>query len=99
MFTLAVHVYSDSMIIIYVNCMELPTAKSVGRLLDIRTARSPDAFGQALTQSIDGAYVEGISLTHGGNPHQHIWIVAASLDEVGSNPSLNCDSPCIRIET
>ena len=53
---------------------------------------TPDAFGQAQTQSIDGAYVEGISLTHGSNPRQHIWTFAAALDEVGSNPSLNC--PC-----
>ena len=54
--------------------------------------RSPDAFGQAQTQSIDGAYVEGISLTHGSNPRQHIWTFAAALDEVGTHPSLNC--PC-----
>ena len=50
--------------------------------------RSPDAFGHAVTQSI----VEGISLTHGSNPRQHIWTFAAGLDEVGSNPLLNC--PC-----
>ena len=50
--------------------------------------RTPDAFGHALTQSIDGTYVEGISLTHGSNPRKHIWTFAAALDEFGSNPSL-----------
>ena len=52
---------------------------------------TPDAFGHARTQSmtIDGAYVDGISLTHGSNPRQHIWTFAAALDEVGSRPSLN----------
>ena len=54
--------------------------------------RTPDGFGQAQTQSIDGTYVEGISLTHGSNPRQHIWTFAAALDEVGSRPSYNC--PC-----
>ena len=34
--------------------------------------RTPDGFGQAQGQSIDGAYVDGISLTHGSNPRQHI---------------------------
>ena len=55
--------------------------------------RSPDAFGQAQTQSIDGTYVEGISLTHSSNPRQHIWTFAAALDEVGTYPSVNC--PCM----
>ena len=56
---------------------------------------TPDAFGQAQTQSIDGAYVEGISLTHGSNPRQHIWTFAAALDEIGTHHSLNC--PCTNI--
>ena len=55
--------------------------------------RTPDAFGQARTQSIDGTYVEGVSLTHGSNPRQHIWTFAAALDEVGATyPGNNC--PC-----
>ena len=55
--------------------------------------RTPDAFGQPqLPVSIDSAYVEGISLTHGSNPRQHIWTFAADLDEVGSRPTYSC--PC-----
>jgi hypothetical protein len=54
--------------------------------------RSPDAFGEPQT-SIDGAYVDGISLTHGSNPRQHIWTFAAALHEVGTSfLSLLC--PC-----
>ena len=54
--------------------------------------RTPDAFGQGQSQSIDGAYVDGISLTHGSNPREHIWTFAAALDEIGSTPAFNC--PC-----
>ena len=54
--------------------------------------RSPDAFGQGMSQTIDGNYVEGVSLTHGSNPRKHIWTFAASLDEVGTYSIYNC--PC-----
>ena len=45
---------------------------------------SPDAFSpyyhnRAVT--IDGLYVDGISLTHGQNPRKHIWTFANALDE------------------
>ena len=42
---------------------------------------SPDGFQHAQSQSIDGAYVEGISLTHGSNPREHIWTFVAASDE------------------
>ena len=35
-----------------------------------------------IIQTIDGAYVDGVSLTY-GNPRRHIWTFAASLDEAG----------------
>ena len=44
---------------------------------------SPDAFWSyhnGYTNTIDDAYVDGISLTH-GNPRQHIWTFAAALKE------------------
>ena len=56
--------------------------------------KTPDAFrGQTL--SIDQAYVDGISLTHGRNPRKHIWTFAAALDEVGSYTAYNC--PCTNV--
>ncbi len=42
--------------------------------------------------TIDGTYMDGISLTH-GNPRQHIWTFAG--DEVNSNIASNC--PCTNI--
>ena len=58
---------------------------------------SPDAFGAYSpndrdSSSIDGNYVDGISLTHGRNPREHIWTFAGGLSETGSAPYLNC--PC-----
>ena len=56
--------------------------------------KSPDAFEpyQRNNQlSVDGGYVDGISITHGNSPRQHIWTLAAALDEV-SNARHNC--PC-----
>ena len=43
-------------------------------------------------QSIDSAYVDGVSLTHGSNPRKHIWTFASARDEVGMFPHTNC--PC-----
>ena len=55
--------------------------------------QTPDAFGQGQLQTIDGHYVEGISLTHGRNPRQHIWTFAAALHEIGNvHPVFLC--PC-----
>jgi len=48
---------------------------------------SPDAFwpyyhNRALT--VDGNYVDGVSITH-GHPRRHIWTFAAAVDEVYTN--------------
>jgi hypothetical protein len=50
---------------------------------------SPDTFRDRNDININGAYVDGVSLTH-GSPRQHIWTFAAGLDEVGSIPQYNC---------
>ena len=58
---------------------------------------SPDAFQSFITHgqtTIDSAYVDGISLTHGpAGSRQHIWTFAAALSEQHSNLRLLC--PCI----
>ena len=55
---------------------------------------STDAFGtfdvSVRAHLIDGNYVDGISLTHGSHPRNHIWTFAAALDEVGTFPNYNC---------
>ena len=55
---------------------------------------SPDAFyhGQAGGQTtIDGYYVDGISVTH-GSPRNHIWTFAAGVSKDNNSPCCNC--PC-----
>ena len=43
-------------------------------------------FEQSLTTDSD--YVDGVSLTHGSNPRQHIWTFVAALDTLGTLDSL-----------
>ena len=59
---------------------------------------SPDAFwpyyhNRALT--VDGNYVDGVSITH-GHPRRHIWTFAAAHDEQYANAG-SC--PCTKIDT
>ena len=56
---------------------------------------APDAFSGS-TESIEGPYVDGVSLTHGPpGARQHIWTFAAGLSELvqPSFPTLSC--PCV----
>ena len=59
---------------------------------------TPDTFvsferdGIRQSNSVDDNYVDGISLTHGRDPRKHIWTFAGGLDEIASQPRLNC--PC-----
>ena len=62
---------------------------------------SPDAFGayNVITRdnSIDGNYIDGISLTHGSNPRKHIWTFAGALDEVSNWHLWKAYCPCTNI--
>ena len=53
---------------------------------------SPDGFFSSNSLTIDDTYVDGISVTHGQSPRQHIWTFAAALDELSST------CPCINSE-
>ena len=50
-----------------------------------------EAYDDGDVTTIDGAYVGGVSLTH-GTPRQHIWTFAAGATE--SEPSRNDACPC-----
>ena len=52
---------------------------------------TPDAFNHDTggTRTIDNAYVDGISLTH-GSPRQHIWTFAAGSNEFGDRYGCFC---------
>ena len=61
-----------------------------GKIIGYQYA-SVDAFW-GRQHSIDGNYVDGISITHGQKPRKHIWTFAAAYDET---QSYSC--PCIKI--
>ena len=50
-----------------------------------------EVYGDGRVTSIDGAYVEGVSLTH-GSPRQHIWTFAAGYSEIHTTGAVLC--PC-----
>ena len=52
---------------------------------------SPDAFN-AGGNTIDSSYVEGLSITHGSSPRQHIWTYAVGLTDSGGYTCCAC--PC-----
>ena len=49
------------------------------------------AFRNGRATTIDGPYVDGVSLTH-GSPRQHIWTFAAGVSEVSPTDYRSC--PC-----
>ena len=53
--------------------------------------QTPDAFSSSNRHSV---YVDGVSLTHGQSPRNHIWTFAGAVDEIGSNEQSIC--PCTR---
>ena len=66
-----------------------------GRLIGYQNY-APDAFHEYYAnraRTIDDYYVEGISLTHGQSPRQHIWTFAAAVDEIRAQ---NWVCPCTR---
>ena len=53
-------------------------------LLDIRFDNHGEAFIDSGLGTIDGRYVDGVSLTY-GSPRLHIWTFANALDEYPSH--------------
>ena len=62
-----------------------------GRIIGYQLG-TPDAFFYGLNRSIDDVYVEGVSVTHGFPPRQHIWTFAGGHDEQITYPHETC--PC-----
>ena len=57
---------------------------------------TPDAFEAYFDDrsvTIDDVYLEGVSITHGQSPRQHIWTFAAAVDETRSQEWV---CPCTR---
>ena len=60
---------------------------------------TPDAFFRfsAYQTTVDTNYIDGISLTHGQSPRQHIWTFVAALHEAENHPLSVC--PCSNIHS
>ena len=71
----------------YSNICETIAAYQVGSTDAFRGTSDP-------ANTIDSNYVDGISLTHGINPRQHIWTFAAALDRTGNSTSSGSYCPC-----
>ncbi len=72
-------------------------SKVCGRIIAYQHS-TPDAFFPYFrnrTLSIDDVYVDGVSLTHGQSPRQHIWTFANAVDETQAIYSSSV-CPCTR---
>ena len=68
---------------------DISYSKVCGRIVAYQ-CEDPDGFNQGL--NIESHYVEGVSITHGRNPRQHIWsFVALETESLASN-ECGCDS-------
>ena len=62
--------------------------------------KSPDAFesySENRSATIDSNYVDGVIITHGRSPRQHIWTFAAALSETRLIQRFVC--PCTQSDT
>ena len=73
----------------------LPYTRVCGRIRGYQIGTPNDFFlhNNVNSQSIDRVYIDGVSLTHGSNPRQHIWSFAAALQETNN---FTC-CPCINL--
>ena len=56
---------------------------------------SPDAFPSSIIINLNDSYVDGISLTHGQSPVEHIWTFVGAVDETDSEGNV---CPCTHPE-
>ena len=67
---------------------QIPYTQVCGRATGVQIGTVDGFLDENPTRSIDTVYTDGVSITYGSNPRNHIWTFAASLSEV----FLNC--PC-----
>ena len=73
---------------IYIAAHGIDYSKVCGKVIAYQYA-SPDGFHRGNT-NVDGSYLDGVSITHGGNPRKHIWSFAAIHDERVSHGRCPC---------
>jgi len=72
----------------------IPYSYITGRII-ARQYLTPDAFAPTVSSrnnTVEGNYVDGVSLTYGNNPRNHIWTFAAGL----TWQNQTCDDRCQR---
>ena len=63
----------------------IPYQKVCGKVAGYQES-TPDALGNFHGYyNIDGAYVDGVSLTYGNHPRKHIWTFTAAVDETDTH--------------
>ena len=68
----------------------VPYSKVCGRIRAYQVGTT-NAFA-VRSMNIDSYYVDGVSITHGSSPRQHIWTFASALNEDEQYPDSKC--PC-----
>ena len=78
---------------VFVRVMGAPYTRVCGSIKAYQVGPTDafEAYDEGVVTSIDGAYVSGVSLTH-GSPRQHIWTFAAGVRE--THHSRNDACPC-----
>ena len=76
----------------------IPYQRVCGKIIGYQKG-STDAFANFPSNSIEGGYVDGISLTHGHNPRHHIWTFASAVDESDHEGSTIFVCPCTNHQT
>ena len=66
--------------------------KIIGYQNQSTDAFAPYHYNHGLT--IDGGYVDGVSLTHGRNPRRHIWTFASAVGETKNDKQGYYTCPC-----
>ena len=81
------------------NTCGIPYQRVCGKVIGYQKG-STDAFAiYSGSHSIEGAYVDGVSLTHGYNPRHHIWTFASAVDETDHHGSSLSVCPCTNNRT
>ena len=65
--------------------------KEVCGIIEAYQYSSPDAFRSSSSYTIDGPYIDGISITQ-GSPRQHIWSYAVGIHNIAQSYISQC--PC-----
>ena len=75
--------------------LDIPYSKVCGMAVGYQKGNT-DGFAAAFhpTRSINGPYVDGVSITY-GTPRKHIWTYAIGLSDSHNSPGYNC--PCSKI--